>query len=84
MIELGTPIKLNRKRRGVVIGRSFDPRREMTVYDVRVSPEKVLFNVIAERLEIVGPFQRSVIGRDIEHNPERPHLHVESTRKRAA
>jgi hypothetical protein len=84
MIELGTPIKLNRRRHGVVIGRSFDPRREMTVYDVRVSPEKVLFNVTAERLEIVGPFQQSVIGRDIEHNPERPHLLEESTRKRAA
>ena len=84
MIELATPITLDRGRCGVVIGRSFDPRRERTVYDIRVSPEEVLSNVIAERLEIVGPSQRSVIGRDIEHNPERPRLLEESTRKRAA
>jgi hypothetical protein len=84
MIELATPISLDGSRRGVVIGRTFDPKREMNVYDVLVSPEEVLFNVIAERLEIVGACQRGVIGRDVEHNPERPRLLEELTRKRAA
>ena len=84
MIELATPIRLDRGRRGVVIGRSFDTRREMTVYDVRVSAEEVLSNIIAERLEIIGPLQREVIGRDIEHNPRRPYLLEEVSRKRAA
>ncbi len=84
MIELATPISLDGNRRGLVIGRSFDPKREMTVYDVRVSAEEVLSNVVAERLEIVGPFQRGVIGRDIAHNPRRPRLLEELARKRAA
>lgn len=84
MIELATPINLDGNRRGLVIGRSFDPKRGMTVYDVRVSAEEILSNVIAERLEIVAPFHRGVIGRDIEHNPQRPHLLVEVARKRAA
>ena len=84
MIELATPVRLDRGRRGVVIGRSFDTRREMTVYDVRVSAEDVLSNVIADRLEIIGSLQREVIGRDIEHNPQRPRLLDEAARKRAA
>ena len=84
MIELATPIHLDGHRHGLVIGRSFDPKREMTVYDVRVSADEILSNVIAERLEIIGPFMRGVIGRDIEHNPRRPRLLEEATRKRAA
>ena len=84
MIELATPIKLDRRRRGVVIGRSFDPKRKMTVYDILMSADEILSNVVANRLEIVGPSQRGVIGRDIEHNPRRPHLLEETARKKAA
>lgn len=84
MIELGTPITLDGHRHGLVIGRSFDSKREMTVYDIRVSAEEILSNVIGERLEIVGPFQRGVIGRDVEHNPRRPRLLEEVARKRVA
>lgn len=83
MIELATPIRLDGDCRGLVIGRSFDPKREITVYDVRVSAEEVRCNVIAERMEVVGPYQRGVIGRDVAHNPWRPHLLEEFARRGA-
>jgi hypothetical protein len=84
LIELGASVTLDGRRRGTLVGRSFDAKVEMTVYDVRVSGEKLLLNVAAARVKAAGPARRDVIGRDLPHNPKRPYLSEETGERFAA
>lgn len=84
MIELSSPIILDGNCHGVVIGRGFDLLRESAVYDVRFSTDEIMLGVVPERLRIVGPCRRDVIGRDIPHNPKRAHLFESESERKAA
>jgi hypothetical protein len=84
MIELGCSVTLDGNRHGLVVGRGFDPRRKSMVYDVRVFGEQILLYLEPPRLNITGPCPHDVIGRDIPHNPRRPHLLESADEQRAA
>ncbi len=73
MIELGTTVIVDGKRRGTIVGRGFDTKSEADVYDVRFLAGKIVLNIRADRLKVAGPGRRDVIGRDLPHNPARAH-----------
>jgi len=84
MIELGTTVTVDGRRRGVAVGRSFDAKDETMVYDVRISTNKTILNIAVQRLKANGPARRDVIGRDLPHNPKRIHLFEAESERRAA
>jgi hypothetical protein len=73
-IELGAIVTLDGRQKGVLVGRSFDAKNERMVYDVRLPADKTILNVTAQRVKAAGPGRCDVIGRDVAHNPKRPHL----------
>jgi len=83
MIELGTMVTLDGRRRGVLVGRSFSAKDEAMAYDVQLSANRTILNVAAERVKAAGPARRDVIGRDLPHNPKRRHLLDEESERRA-
>lgn len=74
MIELSCPVTLDGNRHGLVVGRTFDLKRQGIVYDVRLPAGNVILYLDAEHLTVAGSCQNNVIGRDIPHNPGRAHL----------
>jgi hypothetical protein len=84
MIELGATVTIDGRRRGVLVGRSFSARDETMVYDVRLPADRTILNVAAQRVKTTGPARRDVIGRDLPHNPKRPHLVGETGERSAA
>jgi hypothetical protein len=84
MLELGTTVTLDGRRRGMLVGRSFDSKDEMMVYDVQVSGKKMILNVAAQRVKAAGPARSDVIGRDLPHNPKRFQVIEEASERRAA
>ena len=83
-IELGAIVTVDGRQQGVLVGRSFDAKNERMVYDVRLPADKTILNVAAERVKAAGSGRRDVIGRDVAHNPKRPHLIEEKGGRLAA
>jgi hypothetical protein len=85
VIELGTMVTVDGRRRGVLVGRSFSAKDETLVYDVRLPADKTILNIAAQRVKAAGPARCDVIGRDLPHNPKRTYLtETEEAGERAA